>query len=370
MPCGATGPECPLLPDRSRRNFLIVVGAIFTAAKPVLVQAGKQRFDAVVSLDPADNRFGPRYNNLDAALSAAPSDDSLWTVLICAGRWNAKTTIDRHRVSLKGFGPAVSILEFDAHAGGLSPDGMPWGTDRSATLTVRSRGFTAQDLAIHNTFDYVAARSRLDADLRGANGLQAVALALTGTADQTRFENVRIVGHQDTLLIHAGRHGFRDCRIEGSVDFIFGAGAATFRKCVLHSRFRPQQGADQGCVTAASTPGSQRRGFVFDRCRLEHDSDVPPASVWLGRPWRPTRTFVDGRYGDPEAVASVHFRKCWMGAHIRPERWTHMSFQGRDGERIELQPDEARFTESGSFGPGALHKTSLPPLAQEEPHMP
>jgi len=302
----------------------------------------------MVSHDPRDSRFGPWFRDVASAMAAAPSDGSPWHIAMGAGSFFGKLVIERPNVTISGAGSDRSILSFDAHAGGVSPDGTPWGTERSATLTVTAPGFSAQAIGIHNDFDYNGTRASLSADPRGANGLQAVALALSGAADNGHFDDVAIIGHQDTLFVDSGTHRFDSCRIEGSVDFVFGAGNALFRDCVLHSRFRPTAGFDQGCITAASTPITRTFGFRFVECALTRDAEVPDESVWLGRPWRPTRTFPDGRYGDPNARASVLFDRCRMDLHVRSDRWTGMSYRNAVGEPVWLPPEAGRFSESGS----------------------
>ena len=43
-----------------------------------------------------------------------------------------------------------------------------------------------------------------------------------------------------------------------------------------------------------------------------------------------------------------------MDDHIAPEGWTEMWYTGRDGNpRTMLQPEEVRFSQHGSVGPGA-----------------
>ncbi|GJN17708.1 hypothetical protein PR202_gb04800 [Eleusine coracana subsp. coracana] len=54
----------------------------------------------------------------------------------------------------------------------------------------------------------------------GASGKQAVALRVS--ADNAAFVGCRMLGAQDTLYDHSGRHYYKECYIEGSVDFIFG----------------------------------------------------------------------------------------------------------------------------------------------------
>lgn len=54
----------------------------------------------------------------------------------------------------------------------------------------------------------------------GDVGGQAVALRIGG--DQAAFYNCGFYGAQDTLYDDHGRHYFKDCFIQGSIDFIFG----------------------------------------------------------------------------------------------------------------------------------------------------
>lgn len=60
----------------------------------------------------------------------------------------------------------------------------------------------------------------------GAVGKQAVAFRIS--ADTAAFVGCRFLGAQDTLYDHLGRHYYKDCYVEGSVDFIFGNGLSLF----------------------------------------------------------------------------------------------------------------------------------------------
>lgn len=55
---------------------------------------------------------------------------------------------------------------------------------------------------------------------------QAVALRISG--DKAAFHNCKFIGFQDTLCDDMGRHFFRNCYIEGTVDFIFGNGQSLY----------------------------------------------------------------------------------------------------------------------------------------------
>ena len=172
-----------------------------------------------------------------------------------------------------------------------------------------------QRLTIENAFDYVGNLAVPKFEPIGPNGAQAVALMLDAGADRCVFEDVDLVGHQDTLFADAGRSLFRGCRISGSVDFVFGGGNALFEDCVLHSRYPSGQGP----------PGLRRRARARRWRSIRPDVPALPAQprsadcrrqVALGRAWRPGRTFPDGKYGDPDAVGAAVFLSCWMDAHI------------------------------------------------------
>lgn len=60
----------------------------------------------------------------------------------------------------------------------------------------------------------------------GAVGQQAVALRIEG--DYAQFTSVAFLGAQDTLYDKKGRHYFKDCYIEGSIDFVFGGGLSYY----------------------------------------------------------------------------------------------------------------------------------------------
>jgi len=337
------------------RRTALAAGLSVATSAPAIAQA--PAFDASVGADaPAALRFA----SVAEAIATAPGDRP-FHIFIGAGVHREKLVVDRANVHLVGEGPQ-SVLSYDAVAGMAQPDGQAWGTWGCASVIVRAPNFSARNLTIENSFDYIADLASPQFERIGSNGAQAVALMLDEGSDRALFENVRIVGHQDTLFTNAGRALFRDCFISGSVDFIFGASAAYFQRCELQSRYRPLMQRNHGWVAVPSTSRAQTYGFVFSRCRLTREAQVPPASVSLGRPWRPARQFADGRYGDPDALGMVAFLECWMDDHISADGWDEMGYPNRDGERVFLQPGEARFGEFESEGPGAFINRRRPQL--------
>jgi pectinesterase len=87
--------------------------------------------------------------------------------------------------------------------------------------------------------------------------------------------------------------------------------------------------------------------------------------VVLGRPWRPSRSFADGRYGDPQAVGAAAFIRCYMGDHISADGWDEMGYQSKSGAKVYLSPAQARFAEFGSTGPGAFENRRRPWLSPD-----
>ena len=347
-----------------QRRQLLLHAASVVAAGVVAPARGADAapFDARVSAQPAPAGAVPAYRSLADALAAAPARaPGGFRIQVGRGRWREKLVIDKPGIELVGERGGGSVLSFDAAAGQRGPDGEPWGTWGCATLTVRAPDFRASDLVIENAFDYLGNLARPRFEPIGPNGAQAVALMLDAGSDRARFDRVELVGHQDTLFVDAGRSRFRHCIIRGSVDFVFGAGVARFEDCELQSRFRPGK-ERQGYVAAPSTAASATAGLVFVRCRLSREADVPDASVALGRPWRPTRAFADGRYGDPGVVGAVWYIDCWLDAHIGDPAWDAMAYTARDGSRVMFEPGDARFGEAGSSGPGALRVPSRPRL--------
>jgi pectinesterase len=322
----------------------VVASALALAPGAALATARPVRFDIVVGQG--------EVKTLGQAFEVAPQDGARpFHILLPAGTWEEKVVLTKPNVRLWGESRRQTILTYGASAGQEKPGGGRWGTGGSGTLIVRAPDFQARDLTIRNHFDYL----RELRDPQG-NGAQAVALMLDRGADRAVVERADILGHQDTLYVQE-RALFRDCLITGSVDFIFGGGAVVFTHCEVRSRTRPGQEV-QGYLAAPSTLHDRPYGFVFDRCRLTREVDLPDRSVWLGRPWRAG--------GDPKIRGSAVFLACWMDAHITDEGWTSMGFSSPDGQRLQLRPEEARFAEYDSRGPGARRHSKRPQLRAAE----
>lgn len=226
------------------------------------------------------------------------------TIHIANGTYKEKVIIPSwlRNVNFIGENADSTIITFDHHA---NIDKM--GTFRTYTVRVDACDVLFKNLTIENNAPQLG---------------QAVALHTEG--DKIRFVNCRFLGNQDTIFTGGKdcRLYFDHCYIEGTTDFIFGPATAYFKDCEIFSK-------RDSYITAASTPGNVRFGYIFDNCKLTAADGVK--KVYLGRPWRP--------------YAHTVFINCDMGAHIRPEGWHN--WNNPDNERT------ARYGEYGSRGPGA-----------------
>jgi pectinesterase len=278
----------------------------------------------------------------DKTYPAAPLDIPPVTIHISTGVYREKLVVSRPGVTLIGEGPGV-ILVYGQGAFEPMENGEKRGTFRTASVRIDAPDFTARNITFQNDAGY------------GHTVGQAIALYVA--ADRCYFENCRFLGSQDTLFTAPlplkeaqpggfrgpdefkprvrGRHMYRNCFIQGDVDFIFGSATAWFENCEIYSkqpgdRKPPESPEDKtiyGYVTAASTYEDVPYGYVFHRCRLT--SDCPPHTVYLGRPWR--------------EYAKTVFLNCDLGAHIHPQGWLDWN----------KPHDHFYYAEFASTGPGA-----------------
>ncbi len=300
------------------------------------------------------------FTRIQAAVDAAQATDPARPVRIAIGPgdFNEKVTIRRHHLTLSGEGAGRTRLYNSLaaeHARGHHR--ANWGTPGSATLTIDAEGVTVEDIGVENSFDFPANDALPDGHVRKIAQSQAVALLLDIHSDRVLLNRVALVGHHDTLFANGRRAVVRDSFISGTIDFIFGNGQLLIERSELQSRRRADRVIDAkvaSFILAPSTRLPDPVGLVILGSRLTREAGVPDGTVALARPWHPTTQFPDGRYADPDARGQALFINCFMDAHIHEEHWASMAGTARDGTRSAVfRPQDARFWEAGSYGPGA-----------------
>ncbi|SDM29754.1 pectinesterase [Catalinimonas alkaloidigena] len=280
-------------------------------------------YDLVVAADGSGD-----FTTIQAAFDAVPALRKNRTqIFVKPGTYKEKLTLPANKtnVSLIGEYPHTTVITYDDYASKKNRFGEEIGTSGSSGFFVFGDGFIARNLTFQNSAGPVG---------------QAVAVRVDG--DQVIFDNCRFLGFQDTLYPHGekSRQYYRNCYVEGTVDFIFGWSTAVFEDCEIFCK-------ESGYITAASTLEETPYGFVFLRCNLT--GSAPAHSFYLGRPWRP--------------YAKTVFVDCTMGPHIKPEGWHN--WNKPEAEQTSF------YAEYNSKGPGAAPKKRVrwshqltPPEAQ------
>lgn len=255
-------------------------------------------------------------DNLQRLFDSAPEGAS---VHIAAGTYRQKLKIRVPGLTIQGEGAENTAIIWDDYAKKPDETGREYNTFRTWTAAVCADGVTMRNLTIAN--------DALSPETKG----QEVALSVYG--DAFTMEECLLRSTQDTLFLgplppdliaryenflpdelRANRplsQRFSDCRIEGTVDFIFGCGAATLERCEIRSL---RDARNIGFVAAPAHSLSQKDGFVFRNCRFTAEEGV--TGIYLARPWRD--------YG------LCRFEDCVYGPHIAPEGFDKWADTERD----------------------------------------
>ena len=347
------------------RQLLTIRCLIFAILISGCASQPQSNYDALV--DPTEKSTENVFSSIQSALDAAPvNSSSPYIIFIAAGNYYEKINITKPNIQLLGENANTTRIYYDAYAGKNYAEGKTWGTPGSATVTIRAANIQVRQLTIENTFDFLSNDALANDDARRVANSQAVALFLDASSDKFLARDVRLLGYQDTLFVNSGRSWFDRSFIAGNVDFIFGKGNALFTDSEIHTRGRGKPNDPHGYLVAPSTQITDAFGLTFIDCKLTRDESVPDNSVPLGRPWHPTTQFPDGRYADPNAIGKAVFINTWMDSHITLDGWYSMNGTAKNGTKIPFLPEDARFFEYNSSGPGAVVNSKRRQLSDEE----
>lgn len=252
------------------------------------------------------------------------------------GVYRQKLLLRTPGLTLLGAAEGETVLCWDDWARKLDACGRETNTFRTWTLAVCADGVSLRGLTVVNDAGEPARKGQEVALSVCADGFEAEDCVLRSTQDTLFLGPLppdlieRYEGFLPDALRRPGplSQRLRRCRIEGSVDFVFGCGEALFEDCELRSVYDGRAG---GYVAAPAHTPEQSRGFLFRRCAFTAARGVAPASVYLARPWRD--------YG------LARFEDCAYDAHIAPAGFDPWLDSGRDAT--------ARFFETPSV-PGRV----------------
>ncbi|GLJ39179.1 hypothetical protein SUGI_0798620 [Cryptomeria japonica] len=290
------------------------------------------------------------FNKIQDAINAIPNNNiDLVLIRVMPGIYREQVIIpvDKPYIILSGYNANNTVITWNDNAEAS-------GTYSCATLTIFASDFVARYITIENSYEE-------------PNGNPIAAVAIRVSGDRSAFYNCRFLGYQDTVLDDSGRHYFKNCFIQGGVDFICGNGQSLYEKCHLHTI--PRQ---NGAIAAQRRNASgEATGFVFLNCKV-----TGGGLMYLGRAW--------GYY------SRVIFAFTYMDDIIFPEGWNDWNDPTRQklvifgqykcfgpGSNIEkrvswayneLSDDEAAPFITISFVNGErwIHRTPIPPALKKE----
>ncbi|RDY05384.1 hypothetical protein CR513_10780, partial [Mucuna pruriens] len=296
--------------SRSRSRSRSSIPSWIEPGDKKLLQKNMVHADAVVAADGTAD-----FTTVMDAVHAAP-DRSMkrYVIYIKKGVYAEKVEISKKKWNLVMIGDGTDATVI---TGNLSRN-KSMSSFKTATFGVNGRGFIARDIAFRNT--------------AGPGRHQAV--ALRSNSDLSVFYRCGIYGYQDSLYAHSLRQFYRDCKISGTVDFIFGHANAVFQNCtILVKKGLPKQ---KNTITAQGEIDPIRSsGFSIQFCNISANYDLLPyvntTSTYLGRPWKP--------------YSKTIFMQSYISDVLRPEGW--LEWNG------SLYLDTLFYAEYKNYGPGA-----------------
>ncbi|KAI3899065.1 hypothetical protein MKW92_001965 [Papaver armeniacum] len=259
------------------------------------------------------------YTSIQAAIDSIPDGNDKWIqIFVQIGSYWEKINLNKSCILLEGRIAQKTLIEFNAHQNTLE----------SATFTSVAENFVAKHITFVNTHNY----NLFGRGLRNQNGnandvTQAVAARIYG--DKSAFYSCGFFGVQDTLWDNQGRHYFKNCYIDGAVDFIMGNGQSIYDECiirVLGNAIAPS-GGGVGYITAQSRSSDEDpSGFVFNGGVVQGNG-----KAWLGRAWG--------------SHSRVIFNGTYFNDIIVPEGWSPWDFENDAIKHFT-------YTDQNCIGPG------------------
>ncbi|CAH9073853.1 unnamed protein product [Cuscuta epithymum] len=212
--------------------------------------------DAIVALDGSGH-----YRSIAQAVFAAPSySNRRYVIYVKKGIYHENVDMKKKKTNIMLVGDGIGVTVVTGNRNFM----QGWTTFRTATVAVSGKGFIARDMTFRNT--------------AGPQNFQAVALRVD--SDQSAFFRCSMEGYQDTLYAHSLRQFFRECSIYGTIDFIFGNGAAVLQNCRIFTR---QPLPQQKVTITAQGRKSPDQGTGFS---IQDSYIYASQPTYLGRPWK------------------------------------------------------------------------------------
>ena len=255
-------------------------------------------------------------NDLQTAINSSDAD----IIYIEKGVYNQKVEIFRDNITIIGEGNETKITYSD-YARKIHADGQEYNTFRTYTLCITGNNVRCENFAVENSNTDPASVGQCVALSVHGNNFAAVNMHLISTQD-TLFLSpfpddlvVRYRGfipHRQLYREGSNLHLFKNCRISGTVDFIFGCSEAYFKDCEIISL---KDSRNCGFVAAPAHPLAEKNGFTFIDCNFKCGG-AEDGTIYLARPWRD--------------FGKCNFLNCNVEGHINGELFDKWNDTERD----------------------------------------
>ncbi|GER55129.1 plant invertase/pectin methylesterase inhibitor [Striga asiatica] len=262
----------------------------FSAADRKLLarNSGAPRPNVVVAKDGSG-----QFKTIGQAVAAHPGakHQGRFVIYVKAGIYNEQVIVDKSKVNLYMYGDGIdrTIVTGSKNYGKQGTKTM-----HTATFANEAPGFVARAMTFKN--------------MAGPEGHQAVAFRSLG--DKAAIFDCSFEGNQDTLYYQSYRQFYRNCRIYGTVDFIFGKGEAVIQDSEIIVR-RPMPGQFNTVTADGREIRKGSNGLIIHNSRITADKYLHPirfqVKTYLGRPWT------------EESLTVI--MQSDLGDLIRPEGW-------------------------------------------------
>ncbi|XP_058747087.1 probable pectinesterase 55 [Vicia villosa] len=235
------------------------------------------------------------FKTIQSAIDSVPAGNSQWIhIQISSGVYKEQIYIPENKpcIYLEGVSRQTTSIEWSIH--------------ENATFDTRANNTVLKGITIANT---------LNNPVVEANGItQGVAARIH--ADKCVFYSCGFLGVQDTLFSDIGRHYFKQCFIQGGVDFIYGNGQSIFEDSNIYFSMGKNGPKSEGVITAHYRNSSNDpSGFVFNRCKISGSSG---GKFQLGRSMKP--------------YARVIIANSFLSDGVKPEGWSPRLCVGQEAK--------------------------------------
>ncbi|RAL39347.1 hypothetical protein DM860_002880 [Cuscuta australis] len=289
----ASDDTVPIPPNKDQVNSWFRANVLPLEARNDGLDPALARAEANATRIRVSRHGGGDFETISGAVDSIPAGNARRVIVsVSGGTYRERVKIEREKpfVTLYGDPENRPTIVFDSTA---AKDGTVY----SATLYVLSDYFSAVNI------DIVNSAPRPDGKSQGAQ-----AVAVTQSGDKASYYNCKMKGFQDTFCDNSGKHFFKDCYIEGTVDFIFGNGKSLYVNTELHVI----EGDNMAVITAqARHTSAEDTGYSFAHCKVTGKG----TGGLLGRGWMTFSRVIISYTEIGNAIKS----EGWIGMKGKPE---------------------------------------------------